>query len=166
MTLEKIPAGSAVFLDSTIFVYHFTGASRQCRSLLERCERGEVRGMTSAVVVAEVAHRMMMIEALARRLVEGKGIPAKLRARPATVRKLVTYQEQVAAIPLMGIQVQPVDLALLLAAADLRKAEGLLVNDSLVAAGAIAAGAGVLASADRDFRRLDAPEIAWPTDLA
>lgn len=64
MTLEEIPAGARIFIDSTIFIYHFTAASPACRTLLERCEAGDVRGLTSTAVLAEVAHRLMMSEAL------------------------------------------------------------------------------------------------------
>lgn len=93
LTLDRIPASSRVFLDSTIFIYHAAGASPQCRTLLERCEAGEITGLTSVLVVAEVAHRLMIIEAVAARLVSGKNIVKKLRARPDLVRRLHVFQE-------------------------------------------------------------------------
>jgi hypothetical protein len=46
-TLDLVPAGHRVFVDSTIFIYHFTGASLACRVFLERCEREEVNAFTS-----------------------------------------------------------------------------------------------------------------------
>ncbi|HEY8022381.1 MAG TPA: hypothetical protein VIH93_14850, partial [Thermoanaerobaculia bacterium] len=49
---ESPPA--QVFLDSTIFLYHFTGASPECRGLLERCAAREVSALTSTLVLAEV----------------------------------------------------------------------------------------------------------------
>jgi predicted nucleic acid-binding protein len=54
MTLAEIPDGAAVFIDANVFVYHFAGASPQCTRLLARCETNEVRGATSALVLAEV----------------------------------------------------------------------------------------------------------------
>jgi predicted nucleic acid-binding protein len=74
LTLDRVPRASRIFLDSTIFIYHATGASSECRSLLERCEAGEVTGVTSVVVLAEVAHRLMIIEAVAAGRVSGKDV--------------------------------------------------------------------------------------------
>lgn len=165
MTLERVAAASRIFLDSTIFIYHATGASPECRRLLERCESGEVTGVTSVVVLAEVAHRLMMIEAVAGALVSGKDVVKKLRASPDVVGRLHVYQEQVERIPLMGVEVLPLDMGTLLRSADLRRQYGLLVNDSLVVAAARGAGVAHLASADRDFRRVKELKLYQPGDL-
>ena len=165
MTLDRIPAASRVFLDSTIFIYHATGSSNQCRALLERCETGDVKGTTSAVVLAEVAHRLMMIEAVAAGLATAGNVGKKLRARPELVRRLRIYQEQVERIPLMGVDVAPLELGALVRSADLRRQHGLFVNDSLVVAAAREARVDVLASADRDFRRVKDLHLSWPGDL-
>src|SRR5437867_920613 len=85
LTLERVATATRIFLDSTIFIDHATGASPECRRLLERCEAGDVAGVTSVVVLAEVAHRLMMIEAVAGGLVSGKDVVKKLRAKPAVV---------------------------------------------------------------------------------
>jgi predicted nucleic acid-binding protein len=165
LTLDGIPSASRVFLDSSIFIYHATGASPQCRVLLERCESGEVAGVTSTVVLAEVAHRLMTIEAVASGLVSGKDVVKKLRARPDLVSRLTVYQEQVERIPLMGIDVIPLDLATILRSADVRSRYGLLVNDSLVIAAARGAELETLASADADFGRVEDLRLYRPGDL-
>ncbi len=165
MRTDELPAGTDVFIDATIFIYHFTGVSEDCRDLLERCERGEVHGITSVIVVAEVAHRLMTIEAVARKLVAPGNVAKKLREKPALVRKLSTYQEQVQRIPLMGIEIASFDLRLLLSSAELRSQYGLLVNDSMVAAAALDANAGAIASADRDLRRVKSLPFYSPADL-
>lgn len=165
MTLDRIPSASRIFLDSTIFVYHATGASVQCRVLLERCEVGDVAGVTSVIVLAEVAHRLMTIEAVAAGLVSGKDVVKKLRARPDLVGRLHLYQEQVERIPLMGVDVLPLQVGTLLRSADIRRQYGLLVNDSLIVASAREAGVGHLASADADFRRIKELKLYRPGDL-
>ena len=165
MTTDRVPSATRIFLDSTIFVYHATGVSPQCRALLERCEAGDVAGVTSVVVLAEVAHRLMMIEAVAAGLVSGKDVVKKLRARPEIVRQLHVYQDQVERIPLMGVDVMPLDVGTLLGSANIRRKYGLLVNDSLVVAGARAAGIGHLASADPDFGRVKDLKLYRPSDL-
>lgn len=158
-------SATRIFLDSTIFIYHATGASLECRRLLERCEAGEVAGTTSVVVLAEVAHRLMMVEAVAAGLVSGKDVVKKLRAKPEVVRKLHVYQEQVDRIPLMGVDVLPLDIGTLLRSADVRREYGLLVNDSFVVAAARGAGLGHLASADPDFDRVKSLKLYQPGDL-
>ena len=69
MTLEEIGSGSDLFIDSNIFIHHFTGASEECSNLLARCEEGETNGLTSVNVLLEVLHRLMMVEAVNKRLV-------------------------------------------------------------------------------------------------
>ena len=165
MTLDRVPPASRILLYSTIFIYHTTGTSLECRALLERCEVGDVAGLTSVVVLAEVAHRLMIIEAVSAGLVKGKDVVRKLRARPDLVRRLHVYQEQVERIPLMGVDVVPIDFGTLLPSADIRRQYGLLVNDSLVVASARGAGIGHLASADADFHRVKEIKLYQPGDL-
>ena len=165
MTLERIPSAARVFLDSTIFIYHATGASQECLKLLERSEAGDVAAVTSTVVLAEVAHRLMIIEAVSTGLVSGKDVVRKLRARPDIVRKLHVYHEQVARIPLMGVDVVALDAETVLRSEEIRRAHGLLVNDSLVVAAARSAGVEHLASADTDFSRVKDLKLYGPADL-
>jgi predicted nucleic acid-binding protein len=165
LTLDRVPPASHIFLDSTIFIYHATATSRQCRVLLERCEAGDVAGVTSVVVVAEVAHRLMIIEAVSTGVVSGKDVTKKLRARPDLVRQLHIYQEHIERIPLMGVQVLPLEFETLLRSGDIRRRYGLLVNDSLVVAAASGAGITHLASADADFRRVKELKLYRPGDL-
>lgn len=165
MTLEEIPSRSRIFIDSTVFIYHFTAVSPACRKLLERCEAGDVRGLTSTAVLAEVAHRLMMSEAVAARLVTPGNLAKRLRARPEIVRELHRYDEQVQRIPLMGVEVVPLDLGTLIRSAEVRRQHGLLVNDSLVVAGVRETNAEGLASADADFGRVKALTVFTPDDL-
>lgn len=166
LTLAKVSRGTRIFIDSTIFVYHFTGASPECRNFLERCEQGEIKGISSVVVLAEVAHRLMMIEAVSRGLLSGKNLVQKLRARPDIVQKLHLYQEQVDRIPIMGVEIISLELKTFLRSDELRSQYGFLMNDSLVAASAIEEEADGIASADPDFARLDAPAHFEPEDFA
>jgi predicted nucleic acid-binding protein len=163
--LSEIPAGASVFLDATIFIYHFTGASSSCRSLLARCEAGGVHALTSTLALAEVTHRLMTIEAVARGLVKPGNVVKKLRGQPEIVRQLSLYQEQVEKIPWMGVEVMPLDRRLLAIAAPLRTRYGLLTNDSILLATALDEGIVAFASADRDFERVDTVQLYYPPDL-
>jgi len=164
-SLAEIPDGAKVFLDSTIFLYHFTGVSSECRSLLERCAGREVHALTSTLVLAEVTHRLMTIEAVERGLLTSGQGGKRLRERPEIVRQLSQYQEQVEKIPWMGIGVVALDRPTLPTAGPLRSQHGLLTNDSLLAATALERGATAFASADRDFERVEGLRLYAPTDL-
>ena len=164
-TLDAIASGSRVFLDASVFIYHFTGQSLQCRRLLERCEQGEVGGVTCTAAIAEVTHRLMMIEAVSRGMVEAGNVARKLRARPDIDRQLQVYRTQIDRIPVRGIDTLPVDAQVTARSADFRRRYGLLTNDSLIAACAAAASIRVLASADRDFAALDGFAVYHPGDV-
>ncbi len=164
-TLDQLQDGQRVFIDASIFIYHFTGTSRACQSLLEDCERGRVAGFTSVTALAEVAHRLMTVEAVAKGLVSPGNVVRKLREKPAIVRELHTYQDQVELIPLMGIVVLDLDLEILSIAAGLRYRYGLLVNDSLLAASAVCQGITAMASGDADFERVEQLQRFRPADL-
>ena len=105
MTLAEIEEGAGVFVDANIFIYHFVGASPECTSLLRRCETGDVQGSTSVLVLAEVCHRLMMIEAVERRLVAAGNVARKLARRPDVVRQLAIHDASIQAIPSMGIEI-------------------------------------------------------------
>jgi predicted nucleic acid-binding protein len=162
---DRLPDGSRLFLDASIFIYHFTGASAECRDLLQDCASGRLHGVTSVTVIAEVAHRLMTIEAVARRLITPGNPARKLRERPDVVTSLRDYQTQVATIPAMGIEILPLTEVEVLRSGSLRDRFGLLVNDSLILATTINASLSILASADRDFERVEGLEVVGPQDL-
>ena len=164
-TLDLIEDGSRVFIDATIFIYHFTGSSLECRRLMEACESGRIDGFTSVTALAEVAHRLMTIEAVAKGLVSPGNVVRKLREKPAFVRELHLYQEQTDLIPQMGVSILDLNLEVMYLAAEIRQRHGLLVNDSLLAATATREGITSFASADSDFERLEEIRLFHPSDL-
>ena len=164
-TLDQIPPQTRVFVDAPIFIYHFTGLSEECWRLLERCESAELDGVTSSVVVAEVAHRLMMVEVVADGRVTPGNVARKLRRRPDLVRGLRRYQDQVERIPLMSVEIVPVDSGTILRSARVRSEHGLLVNASLVVTSALDHEATALASSDRDFETVSPLALYRPADL-
>jgi len=67
MTFASIPAGAAVFVDANTFIYHFTNDPKYgvaCTQLLKRVKLQQVRGFTTAHVMADLAHRLMTLEAI------------------------------------------------------------------------------------------------------
>ena len=165
MRLDRIPAGTTVFIDANIFLYHFTGVSAQCFSLLTRCESRHIEGVTGVHILAEVAHRLMMIEAVRKGLVTSGGVAAKLRGRPEVVRSLTDYHVSVDTILNAGFRIlalTPEDFSL---SAVLRSNSGFLVNDSLTASVIQRERIAALATSERDFERMQHLRLYSPTDL-
>jgi predicted nucleic acid-binding protein len=150
LNLDEIPRGTRVFLDASIFLHHFLGASRECRALLERCERSEVRGVTSALVLAQVADRLMALE----------GDPRDAEVAPSHL-----HEEAVARIPLMGVAVLPLDLRVVLAGGSLRRRHALSPPASLDVAVAREAGIDSLATAHPDREAVEGLRVYRASDL-
>ena len=165
MTLADIEDGAGLFVDANIFVYHFVGASSQCTALLRRCELGNVQASTSALVLAEVCHRLMMIEAVERRLVTAGNVARKLSRRPDVVRRLAVHEASIQAIPAMGVEVVAVTEATVKLGLRHQSRYGLLTNDSLIVASMQQQGVRLLATADRRLSAVDELEVRVPTDL-
>jgi predicted nucleic acid-binding protein len=165
LRLERVPPGSRVFLDANVFIYHFTGSSPQCTTLLVRCESGEVRGITGVHVLAEVTHRLMTVEAVRKGLVTPGNVAAKLRSHPEIVRRLTDYQSNLDLLLAMGIEILKLGSDDLSASAAIRRTAGLLTNDSLSAAMMRRERIQALATTDRDFRRVAGLRLYRPTDL-
>jgi len=162
LSLGEIPSGARVFLEASIFLNHFLGASRECRALLERCERSEVRGLTSALALAAVAERLMTLEAEAA----DEPIPERTpRSRAETAAKSHLHEEAVARIPLMGVEVRPLDLRAVLLGGSLRLQQPLPTRVSLDVAVAREAGASALATAEPGREGLDGLRVSRASDL-
>ncbi len=107
----------------------------------------------------------MVAEAIAQRLVTAKAAVRKLGETPQLVKQLIQYQEDVSKIPQMNITVLNLTLNILTASAEVRKAEGLLTNDSFIVASMREQGLTKLATANGDFDRVGRIEVYKPTDL-
>ena len=165
MTLAELRAGDRVFIDANIFIYHFGGRSEECKIRLERCARRELLGYTSTAILAEVLHRLMVAEAIAKGLVTAKTAVRKLGEQPELVKQLTQYQDDVDKIPQMSLTILDLTREIVTASAEVRKDEGLLTNDSLVVACMREQGLTKLATANGDFDRVTSLEVCKPTDL-
>ena len=157
LTLADIPAGAAVFLDANVLVYHFAPhpvLQPRCQDLLERCTTEESLGYTSAHVVSNVAHRIMTLEAIDRFGWPTAGIARRLLRHPDDVRRLTRFRQVVDEIPYLGVQVLPITMRLVSAAAAISQQHGLLSGDALVVAVMREHGLVNLASHDTDFDRV------------
>ena len=165
MTLAELLDSGSVFIDANIFIYHFGGRSPECKTFLERCARRELLGYTSTPILAEVLHRLMIAEAIAKGLVTAKTAVRKLGESPEPVKQLVQYQEDVDKIFQMNLTIFALTPEIVRLSAEVRKNEGLLTNDSLVVACMRAQGLTKVATANGDFDKVSGITVYKPADL-
>lgn len=137
MTLDQVPAGSHVFVDSNILVYHFQphpSFGPMCHRLLERIERQDIEGYTSTNLLGELAHRLMVIEAGTLPGWAGGKVLNRLKQQPSVVKQLTLFQKAVESVLQSKIQVLSIPPALLSTAATLSRQHGLLTNDAVILA--------------------------------
>ncbi len=85
MRLQDIADDTRVFVDSNIFIYHFSNFERfadSCLSFFQRVEDGKLSGYTSTMVLAEVLHRLMVIEASKKFDIQPKNVVKYLKENP------------------------------------------------------------------------------------
>jgi predicted nucleic acid-binding protein len=157
MTFDDIPVGLVIFVDANPLLYYFTAHPRYgsaCQKLLDRIEKKEITGFTSATVLTEVVHRLMTIEACQRFIWPVRGIAQRLRRHPAEVQQLSRSRQAVDEITLIGLDVLPVGKNDISLASDISRQTGLLCGDALVIAIMQSHGLVHLASNDADFDRV------------
>jgi len=137
MTFDQIPPGAAVFLDANSLVYHFTNEPTYglaCNTLLKQIEQGLLSGFTSTDVLGDVVHRLMTLEAITLKGWPQAGIAARLRKHHGVISQLTIFQQALASLPQMRVQVIPITLALIEAATSMSQQFELLTGDALIVA--------------------------------
>jgi predicted nucleic acid-binding protein len=154
MTLDQVPTGARIFVDSNILVYHFQphpSFGPSCHRLLERIERQDIEGFTSTNLLGELAHRLMVIEAGALPGWAGGRVLNRLKQQPGVVKQLILFQTAVESVLQSRIQVFPVPPVLVSTAATLSRQHGLLTTDAVILTLMQAQGLTHLASHDAHF---------------
>ena len=125
--------------------------ARRRSRLVHLIEQGTLSGFTSTDVLADVAHRLMTLEAIAVNGWPYAGIAARLRKHHHFISKLTIFRQAIASFPQLNIQVIPITQPLLEAATLASQQFELLTGDALVVAVMQAQGLTHLASNDADF---------------
>jgi len=157
MTLEDIPLGASIFLDSNILVYHFAPHSTlgsACTKLVKRIGAAEIQGFTSIHALTEVAHRLMTIEAMQKFGWTATGLAARLRKHRSEIPRLTIYRDAIADLSQSGINVLQITEHVLRQATDVSRQYELLTGDALLIAVMRGHRLTNLASHDADFDRV------------
>ena len=111
-------------------------------------------GHTSTHVVGEVAHALMIIEALSLPGWNLSDVPKRLKKQPAVVQQLSRFETAAQRILQSQFQILSIRPDLLLKATSISRQFGLLTNDALTVAIMREQGLTALASHDDDFDRV------------
>jgi predicted nucleic acid-binding protein len=165
MSLTGIPSGVQVFVDANILTYYFTGYEpfiEECSAFFERVASRNLRAITSADTAADVIHRVMIGEAIARLGLEPRSAVAQLKKHPEMVEQLHHFQS----IPsdLASARIQIVDLTYreLHSSKQYREKYGLLTRDSIIVATMHRLNIMHLVTNDRDFERMPRIRVWLP----
>jgi predicted nucleic acid-binding protein len=131
---------------------------------MERSAKGEVRAITSTIVVAEALHRMMIVEAVEKRGFDTAREAAEyLQNHPDFVKTLKKHLPVPSDLARMKIDIKPVDHVDLHNSKRVRRDHGFMTNDSLVLAVMKRYKVIHLATNDRDFERVPDIKVWAPT---
>ena len=154
MRLADFPSGGSLFIDANCLIYHFLDTYPVCTSTLHRSELGEINTLTSVTVVAEIRHRLMILEASTRFRLPPRKVLAYLKRHPDQVRALRTCVEAVESLKALRVEILTPSTEILLASQQIGADHGLLTNDALVVATMRAHRLVHLAINDTDFTRV------------
>ncbi len=165
MHLYEIEAGSKIFIDANIFVYHFSKGSvfnKSCTDFLYRVETSQIHGFTSVGIIMEVSHRLMIVEASSVLDVEIKNLPKYLKQHPDIVKQLTKHLTVPQKISELNIGIVQTNLKIIEESQQMKTKYGFLSNDALTLKIMEEAGIFILASNDSDFNRVEWLKLYLP----
>jgi predicted nucleic acid-binding protein len=157
MTFADLATGDSVFVDANTLIYHFgphPTFGTACRQLVQRIEGQDLLGFTATHTLAEVAHQLMIVEALTLPGWSPGKVKKRLRQQPGALQTLARFRAAVEMVLQSRIKVLTIDPPLLGTAATISQQCGLLTNDALIVAVMQANGLTRIASHDTDFDRV------------
>jgi len=166
VNLDDIPVGSLCVVDTNVLIYAEQGVSPQAQRFVRRCSSGELKAVLPQTVWQELAHKLMLAEAMMRGLISGGNPAARLAAKPEAVRGLTLHRAKLKSLLDLGFGFEACQLTDLTERAfALQEQHGLLTNDAVVLAVAQRLKADALVSSDKAFRGVTVPVVYAPTDL-
>lgn len=160
-----IPASSKIFIDANIFIFSACDKEGESSQFLKKCIAEEVQGFTSVNVLAETLHRLMILEAIEKKLVGENKPLQKIKKNLDLITKLTKYIKDVEKILKMGIAVMDLTKDIVLESKKIRLEKGLMTNDSLIYTAMIQNKIYNLATFDNDFNYIDTITVYTPTDI-
>jgi len=155
--LMRSNPGSAVFIDSNIFLYVTLAHPKyrySCKRFLERVDEGDLHGLTSVLVCNEVFHRLMIAEITKRLGITAKQAVKLIKERPETIEKLEIVWVEMKLIENSNVRILSAD-TLFPSFVEISRKYNLLATDAIHVATMKKHGVKNIATNDRDFERVD-----------
>ncbi|TAH48928.1 MAG: PIN domain-containing protein [Chloroflexota bacterium] len=164
--LINLPSDARVFVDTNLLAYFYTRKdtlSQAVAFFLARGANNELEIVTSASVVEDVIHRVMVFEAVTRHGIDPAHAVSHLKKHPSLVKSLTEHQTIPAQLHnQFNINILPVTHNELHASKRFRTQYGLLTNDSIIVATMLRHKILHLATNDRDFERVTEIQVWAP----
>ncbi|HEY7490428.1 MAG TPA: type II toxin-antitoxin system VapC family toxin [Candidatus Tectomicrobia bacterium] len=152
--LSNLPDGTSCFIDANIICYHIIqtpSLSNECTRFIKRVERGSVRASTSASVVAEAIHKVMLAEAIQQYKLDHRGLAHRLQRQRELLAGLSEHRQVPTLMQALSLHIEPVTLAILERAASISTQYRLLTNDAVTIAVMEKLGLSHLVTNDDNF---------------
>jgi len=151
--LAKFPEGVPIFVDANVFHLYLRGPKSlrdKCTALLERVESGEVKGYTSALVLDELAYKLLL-----RRIeeVQRRNPLEVIEKNPSAIGESSSYVDEGLSIVLgiRGLEILAIERHHAEKFVAYMRKYSLLPRDALHLSSMMAIGCKDIASTDGDF---------------
>ncbi len=156
-SLNNLPDGTVVYVDSNIFIYDATNHPKyaaSCSVLLDRIESGEISGVTSVLSINETVHKLSIIELSTKLNKKPVSIIPLIKKKPSLLDGLVT--PFLAAENMMNMNLEIVNLLvpMYVVVLESMKRYRLMSNDAIHVATMKQRGISDIATNDPDFERV------------
>ncbi len=166
MRLVSLPKNSSVFIDSNIFLFAILAHPRfqdSCEEFLTSIEKKEHKAFTSALVLNEVIHKLMIAETVKKYALKTEhDAYLLLKQRPEVIKDLTVTWEDFMHLKSYPMTILMTESAGLDSAIEISKSYGLLISDSVHAAVCREHKIDNIATNDRDFERVDFLKVWKP----
>ncbi|HEV8717708.1 MAG TPA: type II toxin-antitoxin system VapC family toxin [Candidatus Binatia bacterium] len=152
--LSDLPDGTSCFVDANVICYHIVQTpplSDECTQFIKRIERGAVNASTSAAVIAEAIHKVMLAEAIQQYKLDHRGLAHRLQRQRELIAGLSEHCKVPALTRALSLRVEPVTLDILERAAAISTQYRLLTNDAVTIAVMEKLGLSHLVTNDDNF---------------
>ncbi len=166
MVFTEIPDNTKVFVDANIFIYHFSNFEKfaeSCLRFFQKIEDRKIIGYTSTLVVAEILHRLMIMEATMKFEIPPNKIVKLLKSNPDKISILTEHLDAISWVENLGVTILPLTPSDIRISSDLKFKYKLLTNDSVNLSTMLNNGITVISTNDSDFERIDFITVYKPS---
>jgi predicted nucleic acid-binding protein len=164
--LDLLLPQSRIFIDANIFLYgalDYTKYRAACRAFLQNVESGTYFAATSALVLNEVVHKLILAETTKTYRLRSESEAKKLiEDKPETISSLTRVWKTYAVIRAYPLVIYSIDKATMDMAADLSSRYGLFISDASHLAVMKMNGISNIVTNDNDFQLAEDISIYKP----